>query len=134
MIWSSRHRIKKVINFTSQAWMQFLSLRHERMRSCHSESCLTEATCGTTLNRLYPSPSDPSADSPIFFPSDPLTLLYIQCPLFLQFLPIQSLPIRSLPTHLHTIPPSYEPFGGIDGCLLVEPPALVLVFIYQARL
>ena len=23
---------------------------------------------------------------------------------------------------------------GIDGCLLVEPPALVLVFIYQARL
>ena len=24
--------------------------------------------------------------------------------------------------------------GGIDGCLLVEPPALVLVFIYQARL
>ena len=23
--------------------------------------------------------------------------------------------------------------GGIDGCLLVEPPALVLVFIYQAR-
>ena len=24
--------------------------------------------------------------------------------------------------------------GGIDGCLLVELPALVLVFIYQARL
>ena len=30
---------------------------------------------------------------------------------------------------------AYEPFlGGIDGCLLVKPPALVLVFIYQARL
>ena len=25
-------------------------------------------------------------------------------------------------------------WGGIDGCLLVEPPALVLAFIYQARL
>ena len=24
--------------------------------------------------------------------------------------------------------------GGIDGCLLEEPPALVLVFIHQARL
>ena len=24
--------------------------------------------------------------------------------------------------------------GSSDGCLLVEPPALVLVFIYQARL
>ena len=24
--------------------------------------------------------------------------------------------------------------GGIDCCLLVEPPALVLVFIYEARL
>ena len=24
--------------------------------------------------------------------------------------------------------------GGIDGCLLMEPPTLVLVFIYQARL
>ena len=29
---------------------------------------------------------------------------------------------------------SWKPLGGIDGCLLVEPPALVLVFIYQARL
>ena len=24
--------------------------------------------------------------------------------------------------------------GGIDGCLLAEPPALALVFIYQTRL
>ena len=28
----------------------------------------------------------------------------------------------------------YCPYRGIDGCLLVEPHALVLVFIYQARL
>ena len=27
-----------------------------------------------------------------------------------------------------------DTLGGIDGCLLVEPPALVLVFIYQTRL
>jgi hypothetical protein len=35
---------------------------------------------------------------------------------------------------LRHIRSSLTTLGGIDGCLLVEPPALVLVFIYQARL
>ena len=33
-----------------------------------------------------------------------------------------------------SIPINAQSGGGIDGCLLVEPPTLVLVFIYQARL
>ena len=30
--------------------------------------------------------------------------------------------------------PVQHVLGGIDGCLLVEPPALALVFIHQAKL